>query len=123
MYVIAGILTVIFVAIFLIKFCSDESDINKGACFLLLLSGIGATIFWTLGIHNWKNNLSEKEMVITEAISKMTQEDEDDIASLIYLCRDDASIMEMLQVIDKNITEEEAKNFESLILKQLEKEE
>lgn len=121
---IAVILTIIFLFLFVGFINSGEGE-HKGWTVFLVLLGIAATSFWFLFGFSWKEKsyMDTDKVIITEAIAKATGEKEADIASLIYLCDGDATIAEMLQIIDKNITEEEAKNFESLILKQIEKEE
>ena len=119
---IATILTIIFL-IFFVAFINSGEDEHKGWTVFLVLLGIAATIFWFLFGFSWKEKsyMDTNKVIITEAIAKATGEKESDIASLIYLCDGDATIAEMLQIIDKNITEEEAKHFEAIILKQIEK--
>ena len=118
---IAVILTIIFVVFFL-AFINSGEDEHKGWTVFLVLLGIAATIFWFLEAYHWDKGLSEEQIVLTKAISGVTGEDKDDIASLVLLCEGDSTIAEMLQAMDMEITEEEAKNFESIILRQLQSE-
>lgn len=122
---LAVVFTIIFLTFLVGVFCDNDEQLGKGLLFFITLLGIAATSFWFLFGFSWKEKtyMDTDKVIITEAIAKATGEKEADIASLIYLCDGDATIAEMLQIIDKNISEEEAKNFESLILKQLEKEE
>lgn len=126
LFSLAIIFTFIFLIFFMGAFFSNDEQLGKGLSFFIILLGIAATSFWFLFGFSWKEKtymVDTDKVIITEAIAKVTGEKEVDIASLVYLCDGDATIAEMLQIIDKNISEEEAKNFESLILKQLEKEE
>lgn len=121
---LAVVFTVLFLIFAAVIFFEDD-DPSKELSFFVILLGIATTSFWVLFGFSWKEKtyMDTDKIIITEAIAKVTGEKEADIASLVYLCDGDATIAEMLQIIDKNISEEEAKNFESLILKQLEKEE
>ena len=119
---IAVILTIIFV-IFFLAFINSGEDEHKGWTVFLVLLGIAATVFWFLEAYHWKRGLSEEQIILTKAISSVVGEDKDDIASLVLLCEGDSTIAEMLQAIDAEITEEEAKHFEAIILKQIEKNE